>query len=172
MGERSMTGPDRSPPHPARGFDPKSTAGMMIGIALVSLALAPLAYPTDACFTALMYFKVGGLVAATFGARYAGGRAAAWWFGFATLGWANLVISVPGLWNGVNVLLASPELALNDLAASAADQIDPRAEPILRFWFALACSLAGGWASVAIDRRSEGRRPPFDEAPAPGRDVP
>ena len=49
-----MEGTDPSTPRAARGFDPTSAAGMMIGIALVSLALTPLAYPTDACFAVLM----------------------------------------------------------------------------------------------------------------------
>jgi hypothetical protein len=142
---------------------------LAIAVAVISVGLVPLNDPARPWLGALMYLKIGILIAATFLARYGHNRD--WWFGFATLGWAHLIISVPGLWNAVYALAPQAGFDVFDLAGSAADLVklwanrqEGRARnwyapeaAVISFWMTMGASAAGGSLSVIISAWCEER---------------
>ena len=60
-------------------------------VAVIAVGLDSLVHPTRYRIRLLLWVEVSLLVFASFLARYASARTAAWWFGFACFGWAQLV---------------------------------------------------------------------------------
>jgi hypothetical protein len=69
------------------------TLARMMGVVLIAaVVLAAWTHASNASACVVFNATVLVLIVATFKARFAPGRDGAWWLGFATLGWAHLVL--------------------------------------------------------------------------------
>ncbi len=153
-----------------------SVAGWLIATALVALGLAPLANLTDGVVIALIYAKFTMLVVATFLARFGRGPSAAWWFGFATLGWASMLFLSPDLWNwnGLGDVEVAPRIYLDDVIYNRvveAMQLPDTGnnvemvELVVSTWITILASTSGGFVALLLDRRA--RRSAAADTPEP-----
>ena len=69
-------------------------AALMALIALLAVEMASLRVATDGFVDLTRALTIATLLAATFRARHASGDRAAWWFGFAAVGWAYLILVI------------------------------------------------------------------------------
>jgi hypothetical protein len=70
-----------------------SISRLMIVVLIAAIAMTAWRYAGRISANLTLNVTVLALIAATYKARFTQGRAAAWWLGFATLGWVHL-----GLW--------------------------------------------------------------------------
>jgi hypothetical protein len=153
----------------------RNSVGTWLGIvALMALCLAPLANLSDLTSLALVYVKFGLVIVATFLARYRPGRPAAWWFGFATLGWASILIGGPG--NSMGHIALTSNADLGDLSGSVVVSLIAILFPnlaigsppnmksfvhlrgVVQLWFLIVAATAGGLLSLFVYDR-QNRRP-------------
>jgi hypothetical protein len=167
----------------------RNSVGTWLGIvALIALCLAPLANLSDLTSLALVYLKFGLVILATFLARYRPGRPAAWWFGFATLGWASILIGGPG--NSMPQFSLSGRISFSDLCdslgCSVLDVLIPDWRPasrrlpygingpffhirgVVQFWFLIVAATAGGLLSLFVYDRQNRQRLDVEPAQALG----
>jgi hypothetical protein len=157
-----------------------SVAGWSFATALVARGLAPLANLTDGAMIALIYAKFAMLVVATFLARFCRGPSAAWWFGFATLGWASMLFCMPDLWNwnGVGAVEVAPGVYLDDMiyarVVSALElpdtgRIAKMVELIVSTWITILASTSGGYVALLLDRKARRSAAADASEPTPSR---
>jgi hypothetical protein len=161
----------------------RNSVGTWLGIvALIALCLAPLVNMSNITSLVLVYLKFSLVILSTFLARYRQGRPAAWWFGFATFGWASILIGGPG--NSLAEVSLNQRIELSDLCDSVGvvvlDLVRPdwRLTPpplpngispffwirgVVQFWFLIVAASAGGLLSLFMydrqNRQREGIEP-------------
>ena len=145
--------------------------------AFVALACAAISDPSYPMFMLLLYVEQGLLLLAVFRARYDRGKSAAWWFGFAALGWSHFAFSTysrhPLYWGLLFKSKSSIVVMDIDLfiAKHAAPFLSGRPEEmveVVSYLMTLGAAVVGGYVSVAFFNRANetgvSRPAPIDES--------
>ena len=101
-----------------------SVAGLMAVMIPIALGLAALHEATQVWVNIVFNLVVAALLAATYQAKRQKGVAGAWWAGFASFGWAQLVLGLVGNSWGQSFSI-SPDLVTQEITGRLASLLEP-----------------------------------------------
>jgi hypothetical protein len=152
-------------PFPAGDIMPKASfrlSTLFLFIIVAGVGFAAVGSSSEFWAGFIFHSAVAILAVASVKARYARGRAGAWWFGFAVFGWAHLLLGPEQ--GGDRALLTDWALMrlVEHLAVPAANDYEVlrggRQVMIIHDLTSIAVAPIGGWLTLMLARRLGGQR--------------
>jgi hypothetical protein len=127
--------------------------GTMLAIGGLGLGLAHVRSSPEPWWTAAFDLTVLVLVVGAFRARFGPAGSRDWWFGFAVLGWVQLLFDLCSLAPGLDL----PTTKLLDVLFSDFEESWRRPLEVVAILYCLPVACVGGWLGGILGRRERAR---------------